>query len=118
VSRLLPGKEGEGEENEDERETGMCGVTADGATVQPLPLQLIERNRLTPEQIKKLPRFANYSPGNPSSVSGVFSHVISLAATGVHRSYTSRTFIAKLPLTISQLFLVTGKMGCGLKSDY
>jgi hypothetical protein len=67
-AQLLPGKEGEGEENEDERETGMCGVTADGATVQPLPLQLIERNRLTPEQIKKLPRFANYSPGNPSSV--------------------------------------------------
>ena len=116
MSRLLPGKEGdEEEENEEERETG---VTAHGATVQPLPLQLIERNRLTPEQIKKLPHFANYSSGNPSSVSGVFSHVTLLAATGVHRFYTSRTFIAKLPLTISQLFLVTGKMGCGLRSDY
>ncbi|CAI7996090.1 RNA-binding protein 41 [Geodia barretti] len=65
-AKLLPGKEGdEEEENEEERETG---VTAHGATVQPLPLQLIERNRLTPEQIKKLPHFANYSSGNPSSV--------------------------------------------------
>ena len=34
----------------------------------PLPLQVIERNRLTLAEILALPRFGDYSPGEPSKV--------------------------------------------------
>ena len=73
ISRLLSGNGGEEEEEEREvervRSMDHERVPVGGSTVQALPLQLIERNRLTTEQIKKLPRFVDYSPGNPSSVS-------------------------------------------------
>eukprot|EP00731_Ephydatia_muelleri_P030884 Em0022g398a len=36
--------------------------------VQPLPPQVIERHRLTVEQLKALPRFRDYCPGEPSKV--------------------------------------------------
>lgn len=36
-------------------------------TAEPLPLQLISRNRLSAEEIRAIPRFANYTPGDPSS---------------------------------------------------
>jgi len=35
--------------------------------VEPLPLQLIGRNKLNAEDIQAIPRFANYTPGDPSS---------------------------------------------------
>ena len=61
-------EEGEGEEDgrEVEKSSGNIGESED---VPALPLQLIERNRLSTEQIKQLPRFKNYSPGKPTSVS-------------------------------------------------
>ena len=39
------------------------------ACIEPLPVQVIERNRLSVEEIRKLPRFEDYSPGLPSKVS-------------------------------------------------
>ena len=60
LPRLLPGKEGGSEEKETESEESV---------VQALPLQVIERNRLSIEQLKQLPRFSSYCPGQPTSVS-------------------------------------------------
>lgn len=36
--------------------------------VPPLPIQVIERNRLTEMEIRALPRFKDYTPGTPSKV--------------------------------------------------
>ena len=33
-----------------------------------LPIQVIERNRLTEAEIRALPRFRNYQPGPPTKV--------------------------------------------------
>ena len=35
---------------------------------EPLPVQVIERNRLSMAEIRALPRFRDYSPGTPSKV--------------------------------------------------
>lgn len=40
------------------------------ASIEPLPVQVIERNRLSLEEIRKLPRFEDYTPGLPSKVGG------------------------------------------------
>ena len=37
---------------------------------EPLPIQIIERNRLSVAEIRALPRFRDYSPGVPNKVSG------------------------------------------------
>ena len=42
-----------------------CAVVADP---DPLPVQVIERNRLSVAEIRALPRFRDYSPGAPSKV--------------------------------------------------
>ncbi|XP_065884378.1 RNA-binding protein 41-like isoform X2 [Dysidea avara] len=52
--------------------TKMAATTSKGQTqvtcnVEPLPLQLIRRNKLSAEEIRAIPRFANYTPGDPSS---------------------------------------------------
>lgn len=36
--------------------------------IEPLPLQLIHRHKLTNEQIKALPRFADHKPGEPTNI--------------------------------------------------
>lgn len=38
------------------------------ASIEPLPVQVIERNRLSLDEIRKLPRFEDYTPGLPSKV--------------------------------------------------
>ena len=35
---------------------------------EPLPVQIIERNRLSVAEIRALPRFKDYSPGTPNEV--------------------------------------------------
>lgn len=71
---MLPGNDAEDEEYEGEEEKGEVeeGTVErkerEGDVVQALPLQLIQRNRLTTDQIRQLPRFKDYSPGSPSSV--------------------------------------------------
>lgn len=70
---LLPGndaesKESKREEKEEEEEETEGGKTKERDMIPALPLQLIQRNRLTTDQIRLLPRFKNYSPGEPSSV--------------------------------------------------
>lgn len=35
---------------------------------EPLPVQVIERNRLNIAEIRALPRFRDYSPGTPNKV--------------------------------------------------
>ena len=42
----------------------------DQRPVEPLPVQVIERHRLSVEQLKALPRFKDYHPGEPSKVCG------------------------------------------------
>ena len=53
-----------------EGDEGAC--SPDGppqlASIEPLPVQVIERNRLSLEEIRKLPRFGDYAPGLPSKV--------------------------------------------------
>lgn len=39
----------------------------------PLPVQVIERNRLTVAEILALPRFHDYTPGHPSKVCGLYT---------------------------------------------
>lgn len=71
---MLPGNDAEDEEYEGEEEKGEVeeGTVErkerEEDVVLALPLQLIQRNRLTTEQIRQLPRFKDYSPGSPSSV--------------------------------------------------
>jgi len=43
------------------------GQTKVTCSVEPLPLQLISRNKLNAEDVRAIPRFANYTPGDPSS---------------------------------------------------
>ena len=71
TSRGREEKEEEEEREEDGREVEKRsgGDFGERGDVPALPLQLIERNRLSTEQIKQLPRFKNYSPGEPTSVS-------------------------------------------------
>ena len=38
------------------------------AKIEPLPVQVIERNKLTLSELKQLPKFKNYSQGTPSRV--------------------------------------------------
>ena len=81
---MLPGTGGEGEEGRgtekgggdggeleevEKRSGGLGAEKGKGEGVPALPLQLIQRNRLSTEQIKQLPRFKDYSPGRPTSVS-------------------------------------------------
>jgi len=47
--------------------TTSKGQTQDMCNVESLPLQVISRNKLNPEDIQAIPRFANYTPGDPSS---------------------------------------------------
>ena len=53
-----------------EEDEGEC--SPDGplqlASIEPLPVQVIERNRLSLEEIRKLPRFGDYAPGLPAKV--------------------------------------------------
>lgn len=39
-----------------------------GQDIPPLPLEVLERNRLSETEIRAIPRFANYTPGEPSKV--------------------------------------------------
>lgn len=75
MHRLLPGSGAGGEaggrveEGGGEREDGDdCGERGVEEGVPALPLQLMQRNRLSVDQIRQLPRFKNYSPGKPSCV--------------------------------------------------
>ena len=43
--------------------------------VLPLPVQVIERNRLTEMEIRALPRFKDYTHGTPSKVGGWIASV-------------------------------------------
>ena len=88
--------------------------TGEDEVVPALPLQVIERNRLTTDQIRKLPRFASYSPGQPTSVSESTSH-LEVSALSPVRYCMSRTSIAR-PLQMTSLpYLGAGERGCGLK---
>jgi len=40
--------------------------------IEPVPVEVIERYRLSVEQIKQLPRFQNYSVGTPTAVCSLF----------------------------------------------
>ena len=62
------GDGGEEDVREVEKRSGG-GDMGEREDVPALPLQVIERNRLSAEQIKQLPRFKNYSPGEPTPVS-------------------------------------------------
>lgn len=57
------------------------GVSADMPL--PLPVQVIERNRLTLAEILTLPRFRDYRPGEPSKVRDIASGNSSLAVREV-----------------------------------
>ena len=61
-SRSIPGTAAiaSREEEEEEAETA--------APVPPLPLEVIERNRLTVAEIRALPRFKDHTPGEPNKV--------------------------------------------------
>ena len=43
--------------------------------IEPLPIQVIERNRLSVAEIRALPRFKDYSPGVPTKVNGLDTQV-------------------------------------------
>ena len=47
------------------------------AKIEPLPVQVIERNKLTLSELKQLPKFKNYSQGTPSRVRSTV-HLVSL----------------------------------------
>lgn len=47
---------------------GDMGCSDAAQDVTPLPLQVLERNRLTEVEIRAMPKFSSYSPGNPSKV--------------------------------------------------
>ena len=52
-----------------EHATVKCEMGKDYCpVVQPLPLQIIERHKLTVAQLKARPRFRDYCPGEPSKV--------------------------------------------------
>jgi len=53
------------EERRRKRRVGGAGVPP------PLPVEVIERNRLTLAEILVLPRFRDYTPGEPSKVGKV-----------------------------------------------
>lgn len=48
----------------------VCGEE-DATTIIPLPSQVVERNRLSETEIRALPKFSNYSPGEPSKVQAI-----------------------------------------------
>ena len=64
------GREGErewaGEEGRGRGEGERCGEVTEVPEL--VPLQVIERNRLSLGEILALPRFGTYSPGEPSKV--------------------------------------------------
>jgi hypothetical protein len=47
--------------------TKCCGKGVE--IPDPLPVQVLERNRLSETEIKAIPRFADYTPGEPNRVS-------------------------------------------------
>ena len=51
--------------------------------VLPLPVQVIERNRLTEMEIRALPRFKDYTHGTPSKVGGWTECVCMCGVIGV-----------------------------------
>lgn len=65
-AKIMPGrKQASGDtesEEEEEEEKGEGGV------VQPLPREVVARNRLTEAEIRALPRFRRYSTGEPTKV--------------------------------------------------
>ena len=89
------GDKEDGEEEEEEEEEGELGVKGDyrgvgegekgewegkkgggGAMegeVMALPVEVIQRNRLSEEEIRLLPRFSDYSPGHPSNVQYLYT---------------------------------------------
>ena len=52
-----------------------CGGDDDDEVrdIPPLPLEVLERNSLSEAEIRALPRFADYTPGEPSKVGGFIS---------------------------------------------
>lgn len=64
LNRVIPG----GEIGASSRESG--DATLEGhERVTPLPIQVIERNRLSKAELAALPRFKGHDPGEPSEVS-------------------------------------------------
>ena len=57
-----------GEEEAFQTAASTDGSRAIVADPDPLPVQVIERNRLSVAEIRALPRFRDYSPGAPSKV--------------------------------------------------
>ena len=43
-------------------------ATSSSGALEPLPVQVIERNRLSVAEIQALPKFRDYSPGIPNKV--------------------------------------------------
>lgn len=73
VTRVMPNKdEDDPSEDESEEEEGCVNVTTNPSTqsphIEPLPLQVIYRHKLSDDEIKALPRFTNHKPGEPSNI--------------------------------------------------
>lgn len=59
----------EDEVSEEEHDVKMTSSsTQQSSHIEPLPLQVIYRHKLSDDEIKALPRFANHKAGEPSNV--------------------------------------------------
>ena len=97
LARLLASthreSEGRGESETEESEEDRGESVGTGTAVPALPVQLFQRNRLTNDQIKQLPRFHDYSPGQPSSVCegcGLLYMIVWLVAGALYQEPSSQ----------------------------
>ena len=67
----MPGREeASGDTDSESEEEEEKEGEEKGGVVQPLPREVVARNRLTEAEIRALPRFRRYSTGEPTKVSG------------------------------------------------
>lgn len=67
----------------DTGDTRKCGLiemkqTATDIDLEPIPIEVIQKYRISSEQIKEIDRFKEYSPGQPSKVSEILNKTLLL----------------------------------------
>jgi len=99
-------EEDELSEEEDNTKTASSS-THQSPHIEALPLQVIYRHRLSEDEIKSLPRFANHKPGEPTNILYLknLHHKVTeddlCAVFGHHQSQTSEKL---------KIRLLTGRM--------